>query len=133
MRPMRSKRPKARSGDVTITVAAERTGLTPRALRYYEDIRLIRPQRSGMTRIYTGATLRYVELIGALRAAGVDLRTIAEALAPDCPETKQAAIKAALDARLDQLAMERSRIRGILASLDFLEPSSAYDLRTSAS
>ena len=42
----------------TVTELARDLGLTPRAVRFYEDKGLIAPRRAGTTRVYTIATAR---------------------------------------------------------------------------
>lgn len=64
-----------------ISVAAELTGVTPQALRGYEDKGLISPYRTdGGTRRYSGADLDTVQHITTLLAAGVNLAGIAYVL-----------------------------------------------------
>ncbi|MCT9932342.1 MerR family transcriptional regulator [Planotetraspora sp. A-T 1434] len=76
---------------------SQRTGISQRALRYYEEQGLLRPSRrpSGY-REYDPADLRTVRRIRMLLAAGLNTATIAEILpciaddgqsrAPVCPE-----------------------------------------------
>lgn len=64
-----------------ISVAAELTGVTPQALRGYEDKGLIAPYRTdGGTRRYSGVDLDTVGRITTLLAAGVNLAGIAHVL-----------------------------------------------------
>ena len=64
---------------LTIAEAAERLGLTPDTLRYYErDGLLLRPvprSASGHRR-YEEADLRWVELVTRLRATGMPIRDV---------------------------------------------------------
>lgn len=76
---------------------AQRTGISQRALRYYEEQHLLRPTRqpSGY-REYSEADLQTVRRIRVLLAAGLNTATIAEVLpcladnredtTPMCPE-----------------------------------------------
>jgi DNA-binding transcriptional MerR regulator len=105
---------------------ARRTGVSPRALRYYEEQGLLRPdRRASGYREYDERAVRTVARIQLLLSAGLGTSVIAEilpcvaddtvVLAPTCPEL------------LDGLAVERARIdrsvdrllaaRGILDSL----------------
>jgi DNA-binding transcriptional MerR regulator len=105
---------------------ARRTGASPRALRYYEEQGLLRPnRRASGYREYDERATRTVQHIRLLLSAGLGTGVIAEilprvaddtvVLAPTCPEL------------LDGLAGERARItsaidellaaRGILDSL----------------
>lgn len=105
---------------------ARRTGASPRALRYYEEQDLLRPdRRASGYRDYGERSVRTVQHIRLLLSAGLGTAVISEilpciaddtvVLAPTCPEL------------LDGLAEERARIsasidkllaaRGILDSL----------------
>ena len=66
---------------LTVSELAERSGVAPSALRFYEAQGLIRAQRTaGNQRRYRRATLRRVALIRAGSAAGIPLARIAAAL-----------------------------------------------------
>lgn len=92
-----------------ISELARQAGTTPRALRYYEEQNLLRPDRlpSGY-RQYDQQAVRTVQHIQLLLSAGLNTAAIAEilpcipddvtVLAPTCPEL------------LDALAEERVRI-----------------------
>jgi DNA-binding transcriptional MerR regulator len=64
---------------LTIAETAERTGLTPDTLRYYEkDGLLLRPvarSASGHRR-YSTADVRWIELVTRLRATGLPVRDV---------------------------------------------------------
>ena len=65
---------------MTISEAAEKYGLTPDTLRYYEKQGLIPPvtrTQSGL-RDYTAGDLRWVEFIRCMRGAGVSIEALAE-------------------------------------------------------
>jgi DNA-binding transcriptional MerR regulator len=92
-----------------ISELARRTGTTPRALRYYEEQGLLRPDRSASGyRDYHPQAVHTVRHIQLLLSAGLGTGAIAEilpcvpddttVLAPTCPEL------------LDALADERARI-----------------------
>ncbi|GAB3808333.1 MerR family transcriptional regulator [Micromonospora zhanjiangensis] len=104
-----------------ISELARRTGSTPRALRYYEEQGLLRPDRSSSGyRHYDQRAVRAVGHIRLLLSAGLNTAAIAEilpcipddvtVLAPTCPEL------------LDALADERDRIT---RSIDQLAASRA--------
>jgi MerR family transcriptional regulator, redox-sensitive transcriptional activator SoxR len=68
--------------ELTIGELAERSGVAPSALRFYEAEGLLRARRTeGNQRRYERATLRRVALIQAGRAAGIPLAQIRAALA----------------------------------------------------
>ena len=92
-----------------ISELAGQTGTTPRALRYYEEQGLLRPdRRTSGYRDYDERAVRTVRHIQLLLSAGLGTNAIAEilacvpdgttVLAPTCPEL------------LDALAEERARI-----------------------
>ena len=70
-------------GDMlTIGQVAQRSGVAPSALRFYEAEGLISSQRSdGNQRRFARAVLRRVAVIQAGRAAGIPLAAIRDALA----------------------------------------------------
>lgn len=102
--------------DMRISELARQTGTTPRALRYYEEQGLLRPDRhaSGY-RDYDEQAVRVVGHIQLLLSAGLGTTAIAEilpcipddrtVLAPTCPEL------------LDALAEERHRLTGSIEKL----------------
>jgi len=64
---------------MTIAEAAERTGLTPHTLRYYERdglmLRAVRRTSSGH-RVYTDLDLTWVTMLTRLRATGMSIREV---------------------------------------------------------
>lgn len=67
------------SDTLSIADAAERTGLTPHTLRYYErDGLLIQPVRRSSSghRAYTEHDLRWIVMLTCLRATGMPIREI---------------------------------------------------------
>jgi MerR family redox-sensitive transcriptional activator SoxR len=66
---------------ITIGELASRSGLAPSALRFYESIGLIAPERtSGNHRVYPRSALRRVAFVRAAKQVGVPLEEIREAL-----------------------------------------------------
>ncbi len=64
-----------------ISEAAERLGVTPRTIKYYEELGLISPERSsGKYRDYSGDDLERVERIRNMQGLGFSLAAIREAL-----------------------------------------------------
>jgi DNA-binding transcriptional MerR regulator len=101
------------SPDLTIADAAERTGLTTHALRYYEREGLmlgVNRADSGHRR-YTEHDLGWIELITKLRATGMPIREIRRyaQLVRDGADTERA--------RLDLLTAHRDRVRRNLAEV----------------
>ena len=76
------------AGNVTIGMAAKRTGLSPRAIRYYEDKGLLppRPRTVGGYRQYGEADVKSLLFIRRAKDLGISLRQISALL--DCwPES----------------------------------------------
>jgi MerR family transcriptional regulator, redox-sensitive transcriptional activator SoxR len=68
--------------ELTIGELASRSGVSPSALRFYEDEGLIRSRRTdGNQRRYDRSMLRRVAFVQAGKAAGIPLKRIHEALA----------------------------------------------------
>jgi DNA-binding transcriptional MerR regulator len=95
-----------RIGDV-----AQRSGVSTRALRYYEEQGLITPERthSGQ-RVYPESAVERVKLIQQFFTAGVPSRTILQLL--PCVDVGEAS-----PAVLDILGAERERITAAMADL----------------
>jgi DNA-binding transcriptional MerR regulator len=62
----------------SVTELAEELGVTPRALRFYEDKGLVAPQRAGTTRVYTHRDRGRLALILRGKRLGFSLREIGE-------------------------------------------------------
>ena len=68
--------------DLSIGEVAERSGVAPSALRFYESVGLISSTRtSGNQRRYRRSTLRRIAVVQAGKAAGIPLGQIQEAFA----------------------------------------------------
>lgn len=90
---------------------AKRTGVSVRALRYYEEQRLLESARTpGGQRDYPEAAVNRVQLIQQLYAAGLASRTIVELL--PCVTTGHATPE-----MLEQVTAERDRIAAQMAEL----------------
>jgi len=90
---------------------AARTGVSVRALRYYEEQGLLVPERSHSgQRHYPDGAVDHVRLIQQLYAAGLSSRTIVELM-------PYAADGRATPELLDRLSAERERVESRLAEL----------------
>ncbi|MFC8381741.1 MerR family transcriptional regulator [Nocardia sp. NPDC057272] len=90
---------------------ARRTGVSARALRYYEQQNLLRAQRSpGGQRHFPETAVDQVLLIQQLYAAGLSSRTIGE-LTPHVVDGR------ATPALLDRLGVERDQLRQTIERL----------------
>ncbi|HVE45222.1 MAG TPA: MerR family transcriptional regulator [Acidimicrobiales bacterium] len=69
---------------ISITEVAERTGLRPSALRYYEEVGLITsPARQGGRRLYPESVLERLRLIASVQSCGFTIAEIRELLVED--------------------------------------------------
>ncbi|MGS2646150.1 MerR family transcriptional regulator [Streptosporangium sp. LJ11] len=107
---------------------SRRTGASERALRYYEEQGLLRPQRrqSGY-RVYSDADVAAVRRIRVLLAAGLSTAQILEVLpcivdddgllVPGCPELVDELVKQRdrIGAAIDELAATRANLDAIIA------------------
>ncbi|KIH99251.1 MerR family transcriptional regulator [Streptomonospora alba] len=103
---------------------AARTGVSVRALRYYEEQDLLASQRSasGQRRYAEGAVDR-VQLIQQLYAAGVPSRSIADLLpcvvngraTPELLE-RLSAEQARIDSRIEELTSARDRLGSVISN-----------------
>ncbi|HEY0615660.1 MAG TPA: MerR family transcriptional regulator [Candidatus Elarobacter sp.] len=73
--------PVDRAGLLSVAEAATRLDVSPRTLRYYEELGLLTPGRSpGGHRLYAPSDLEAVERVGRMQALGFSLATIRRAL-----------------------------------------------------
>ncbi|WP_201301549.1 MerR family transcriptional regulator [Streptomyces tendae] len=113
---------------------AARTGVSVRALRYYEEQELLVPRRSRSgQRHYPDSAVDHVGLIQELYAAGLSSRTIVE-LMPYAVDGR------ATPELLDRLSAERDRVEGRITELvgtrdrlDSVITGAAKNLRTGRS
>ncbi len=64
----------------SISELAREFGITPRALRFYEDKDMLHPARDGMTRVYSHRDRARVKIIVRLKRLGLPLADIREIL-----------------------------------------------------
>ncbi|MFE1237144.1 MerR family transcriptional regulator [Streptomyces tendae] len=113
---------------------AARTGVSVRALRYYEEQELLVPERSRSgQRHYPESAVDHVILIRELYAAGLSSRTIVELM-------PYAVGGRATPELLDRLSAERDRVEGRISELvgtrdrlDSVITDAAKNLRTGRS
>ena len=108
-----------------ITEVARRTGLTPRALRFYEARGLVAPLRTAAGRRHYGAgDLARLNTVVALKRAGFSLAEIAQIMSRRQPDLARlvSARLAALDARVAELDRTRTLLRAVQSRLDHGEP-----------
>ncbi len=109
-----------------VGIAAQRAGLSPRQLRYYELLGLIEPQRRGARRLYTESDIALLTEIRRLHRAGTRLERIRASIAAFRPEP--AAVPADVAPMADEGGAEEDN--DLLASaLGRRPPPSLYPLR----
>ncbi len=120
----------------TVTELAKELGMSPRALRFYEDKGLITPQRAGTTRVYSARDRARMTLILRGKRLGFSLSAIKEYLdLYDADITQRAQQRLLLDAvtkRRDQLLAQRQAIDEALAELDDITAQTEAALRVPA-
>lgn len=95
---------------------SRRSGVTPRALRYYEEQGLLRPERrpSGY-REYSEEDVRTVHSVRTLLAAGLGTATIAEVL--PCTAEDDGLLLPGCTPLAEEVLRERDRIRSTIGEL----------------
>ena len=106
-----------------IQEAARSVGLTPRAIRHYEDMGLLRPGRSdGAYRLYTPADLERLLTIRALRDdAGFSVTDIAELLDDDEHRDRATQEWQSTDDPSEQRRIARDRLARLDRRLELLD------------
>lgn len=74
-----------------VGIAAQRAGLSPRQVRYYEALGLLRPLRRGSRRLYSEADVALLREIRRLHRSGTRLENIRLALSAFQPGSVEAA------------------------------------------
>ena len=109
----------------TVTELAKTLGITPRALRFYENKGLIAPERAGNTRIYTRRDRGRLILILRGKRLGFSLREIGEWLdLYDTDPSQREQMRVLLDktrARIAALEIQLEDVRATLAELRQIE------------
>lgn len=116
----------------TVTELAKELGLTPRALRFYEDRGLITPQRVANARIYTNRERARLILILRGKRLGFSLREIKDYLdlydADPKRITQTRALLKRIDERRRQLEDQRLALDQALQGLKALEKDALAQL-----
>ena len=120
----------------TVTELAKQLGMTPRAIRFYEDKGLIAPQRAGTTRVFSGRDRARMILILRGKRLGFSLSTIKDYLdLYDTDITQRSQLKLLLTAvgkRRAQLLSQRQAIDEALAELDDITAQTEAALQSPA-
>lgn len=108
-------------GDLTISQVSREFGVTPRALRFYEDEGLLMPHREGAVRRYSDRDRERLSWIVRGKSVGFSIAEIRELIAlredGDGPRNDWAEIIARCRARIDQLTAQRWEIERTLMEL----------------
>jgi DNA-binding transcriptional MerR regulator len=109
----------------TVTQLARDLGITARTIRFYEDKKLISPQRAGSTRVYTARDRARMILILRGKRLGFSLREIKEYLdLYDADQSQAGQIRALLGGvrkRLEMLKEQRRALETTIGELDDIE------------
>ncbi len=110
---------------MNIGEVAERSGIPPKTIRYYEDIGLVRPQRSGNGyRAFRKTDLHKLAFVGRARALGFsieDCRTLLSLYEDGSRESAQVKAVAeehltAIDDKIAQLQSMRETLSHLVAA-----------------
>ena len=113
-----------RSKEISIGALARRTGLAVSAIRYYESLGLVAPERNaGGQRRFKRSDIRRLSFIAISQRLGFTLRRIGELLAglpegrtPDARDWARmsTAFRADIDARIAELELLRDKLDGCI-------------------
>jgi len=96
--------PAAAGEALTISQMADKFGLTPRALRFYESKGLLAPGREGRGRIYTQTDQRHLGLILKGRQLGFTIAEIGQMIAADVGHAVPQSLKMTREKCSEQIA-----------------------------
>jgi DNA-binding transcriptional MerR regulator len=89
---------------LTISQVADKFGLTPRALRFYESKGLLSPAREGRGRVYTQTDQRHLGLILKGRKLGFTIAEIGQMIAADAGQVVPQSLKMTREKCVEQIA-----------------------------
>ena len=118
---------------MTVTELARKTGVTARAIRFYESKGLLHPQRAGTTRIYTHRERGRLQLILRGKRLGFSLTDIGDYLnLYDADPTQQDQIMlllAKVDARIKELESQKIDLEASLTELSAVKDQALLALK----
>ena len=97
--------PAAEERLLTISQMAEKFGVTPRALRFYESKGLLAPARDGRSRIYTRDDQHHLALILKGRKLGFTINEISQMIAAEAGRASPQALKVTREKCLEQIKL----------------------------
>ena len=118
---------------MTVTELARETGVTARAIRFYESKGLLHPQRAGTTRIYTHRERGRLQLILRGKRLGFSLTDIGDYLnLYDADPTQQDQIMlllAKVDTRVKELELQKIDLEASLTELSAVKDQALLALK----
>lgn len=116
---------------MNISDVAERTGLPPKTIRYYEEIGLIRPGRSDNGyRVFTETDLHKLAFLGRARTLGFSIEDCRTLLALYEDETRASAdVKRVAKEHLAQIEDKIAQLQSMRDTLTHLVRECAGDAR----
>ena len=118
---------------MTATELARETGVTARAIRFYESKGLLNPQRAGTTRIYTHRERGRLQLILRGKRLGFSLSDIGDYLnLYDADPTQQDQIMlllAKVDTRVKELELQKIDLEASLTELSAVKDQALIALK----
>ena len=118
---------------MTVTELARETGVTARAIRFYESKGLLNPQRAGTTRIYTHRERGRLQLILRGKRLGFSLSDIGDYLnLYDADPTQQDQIMlllAKVDTRVKELELQKIDLEASLTELSAVKDQALIALK----
>jgi DNA-binding transcriptional MerR regulator len=103
--------PGANHQALTISQVADKFGLTPRALRFYESKGLLAPAREGRGRIYTQDDQRHLTLILKGRKLGFTIAEIGQMIAAETGHAVPQSLTMTREKCLEQIEHLESQLR----------------------
>ena len=115
--------------ELSIGAAAAWAGVATSALRYWEDLGLLRPARRGGRRFYDDAALDRLSLVRLAQRAGFTLAEIRQLLAGFPPRASAGERwRALVDRKQAEVTAKIDELRRMLDVLDLLERCECPDL-----
>jgi MerR family transcriptional regulator, copper efflux regulator len=116
---------------MNISEVAQRAGLPPKTIRYYEDIGLIRPLRSqNGYRAFRDSDLHKLAFLGRARSLGFSIEECRTLMALYEDRARASAdVKALAERHLEQIAAKIAELRAMEATLSTLVSACAGDDR----
>lgn len=116
---------------MNIGEVAERSGIPPKTIRYYEDIGLVRPRRSGNGyRAFQDTDLHKLAFLGRARELGFSIEDCRTLLSLYEDQTRESAqVKAIAEEHLSAIDQKITRLRAMRNTLSHLVHSCHGDHR----